>query len=130
MKALTIAKRDFKSYFSGPWFYVVACMYTIFLSFTYYAVLQNFAESTMRQMMRTQGQGGGLNLHNDVIVHHVSNVNLVLLIFVPFLTVSLFSEEYRSRSFDLLLTSPVSATDIAIGKFLAGFGAALVLVLI
>jgi ABC-2 type transport system permease protein len=126
--ALTIAKRDFKSYFSGPGFYIVAFLFTGFLSYTYTMVLQHFAQRSFQFMMQSQGRGSGLNLHTEVFVHHISNVNLVLLLFTPFLTVRLFSEEMKMRTFDLLLTSPVTATEIVIGKFLAGFGAAFSLV--
>jgi ABC-2 type transport system permease protein len=126
--ALTIGKRDFKSYFSGPTFYVVGFVFLGFLSYTYIMVLQHFARQSFQFMMQTQGRGGGLNLHTEVFVHHISNVNLILLFTAPFLTVRLFSEEKKMRSFDLLLTAPVTATEIVVGKFLAGFGVTAVLI--
>lgn len=126
----TIAWRDFRSYFSGPTFYFVASLYSAFLSYTYFMVLKHFAQRSMFMMMQSQGKMGGLNLHNEVFMSHISNVNLILLICTPFLTVRLFAEEKRARSFDLLLTSPVTSTQIVLGKFLAGLGAVGVLILI
>ncbi|MEQ1879257.1 MAG: ABC transporter permease subunit [Bdellovibrionia bacterium] len=127
---LTIAKRDFKSYFAGPGFYFVAALFLGFSSYTYSLVLQKFAHDSFQYMMQTQGKGGGLNLHTQVIVAHISNLNLFLLFTSPFLTMKLLSEEKKMRSFDLLLTSPVTSTDIIVGKFLAGFGVALSLILV
>lgn len=130
MGTFTIAKRDFKSYFSGPGFYFVAFIFLGFLSYTYSLVLQHFARQSFQFMMQTQGKGGGLNLHTEVFVHHISNVNLILLFTCPFLTMKLLSEEKKMRSFDLLLTSPVTSTEIVAGKFLAGFGVALTLIVL
>ncbi|MGE3974590.1 MAG: ABC transporter permease [Bdellovibrionales bacterium] len=131
MRAIgTIAWKDFKSYFSGSKFYFIAMLFCGFLSFGYRILLEQFAKSSVQYMMQTQGQGGGLNLHSQVIVGHISYVHLVLFFFVPFLTVRLFAEEKKMRSFDLLMTSPVTSTQIVVGKFLAGLGVALVLILI
>jgi ABC-2 type transport system permease protein len=45
---------------------------------------------------------------------------LLLLIFiVPFLTMRLFSEEFKQKTDQLLLTSPTSVFQIVMGKFLA-----------
>lgn len=128
---LTIAGKDFRGYFSGPAFYVIGGLFTTFLSFTYFMLLRNFAQRSFQMMqMQMRGMGDGMNLHNEVIVGHISNVNLVLLILIPFITVRLFAEEKKMRTLDLLLTSPVTATEIVVGKFLAAFGAVWMLILV
>ena len=50
---------------------------------------------------------------------HISTVNLILLIVVPILTVRLLAEEKKLRTFDLLQTSPITATEIVLGKYVA-----------
>lgn len=52
---------------------------------------------------------------------------IVLLLVAPFLTMRLFSEEYRSGSLKLLLSSPVSLTEIVLGKYLGIFGFLLIM---
>ncbi len=55
---------------------------------------------------------------------------LSMLVFVvPLLTMRLVAEEFRQGTDELLLTSPVSVTEIMIGKFLASLGMLLILVL-
>jgi ABC-2 type transport system permease protein len=125
---LTIAWRDFKAYFSGATFYFVTGLFSFFLGVGYYVLLRTFAERSAQY--QRQGQSSGLNLHSEVIVGHISYVHLVLFFFIPFLTVRLFAEEKRVRSFDLLMTSPVTSTQIALGKFLAGLSATLLLVMV
>ncbi len=46
-------------------------------------------------------------------------LNLVLMITVPILTMKVFSEERRTKTDQLLLTSPVKASDVVLGKYFA-----------
>jgi ABC-2 type transport system permease protein len=69
-----------------------------------------------------------MNLHYMVFVPHISYVNLIFIFAIPALTMRLVAEEKKLRTYDLLLTAPISATEIALGKFLAGFGTAMALV--
>ncbi len=126
--AMTIFAKDLKGYFTGPAFYIISFLFTGYLSYTYYVILRHFAQRSMFFMMQNHGQGEGLNLHQEVVVHHISNVNLVLLFLMPFLAVRLFTEEKKMHTMDLLLTSPVTATQIVVGKFLAAIGVAWTLV--
>lgn len=49
----------------------------------------------------------------------LSGVTVVLLLLVPILTMRSFAEEKHSKTDQLLLTSPVSVTEIVLGKFLS-----------
>jgi ABC-2 type transport system permease protein len=125
---LTITGKEFRGYFNGPTIYIVAGLFSTFLSFTFFMLLRHFSQKSTFFMMQTQGQGEGLNLHNEVMVGLISNINLILLILIPFLTVRLFAEEKKMRTFDLLLTSPITSAQIVIGKYLAGLFAVWLLI--
>lgn len=49
----------------------------------------------------------------------LSNMQLIFLFIIPILTMRLLSEEKNNKTDQLLLTSPVSVTDIVLGKFFA-----------
>lgn len=122
-----IARKDFKQVVTSPLFFFIAALCTIVWTIMYKTFLQQFAEQGMMSMM----QGGhGQSLMTTVFVQHISVVNLVLIFTLPALTMRLLSEEKKMRTYDLLLTAPVSSTDIAVGKFLAGFGIATVLLFV
>lgn len=76
------------------------------------------------------GAEAGMNIQRGVFLAHISQINLLFIFFVPAFTMRLLAEEKKTRTFDLLLTSPLSATQIVLGKFLAGFGSVFVLILI
>ena len=131
---LTIAGKDLRSLFLSPLFWVVGGLCSVVWSVLYLVRVQQFAEQSfrMQMMQQMQGQTGepGPNLHFEVFATHISLVNFILIMAVAALTMRLFAEEKKQRTFDLLLTSPVTATQIVIGKFLGGLGAAWALVLI
>lgn len=124
-----IAGREFRSLLRGPTFYMIAGVASCIWSFYYLRNLFDFAQRSMGSPF-----GGpspeGQPIHYAVFVQHISLVNLVLLFVIPALTMKMFSEEKKVRTYDLLLTAPITATDISLGKFLAGFGVAVMLVLV
>lgn len=97
MKA--IFKREFKSYFhtmAGP-VVIAAIMLFMGIYFTVYNIIQ------------------GYPYFSPVL----SSLSVVLLFVVPVLTMKSFAEERRSKTDQLLLTSPLSVTQIVLGKYFA-----------
>lgn len=94
-----IFKREFKSYFhtmTGPLFIAVLMAFTgIF--FAAYNLMQGWPYFSAA----------------------LSSVAIVLLLLVPILTMRSFAEEKRLKTDQLLLTAPVSVTEIVMGKFLS-----------
>ena len=125
---LTLAGKDLKNLLSSPLFFIISGMCTVLWSYSYMRNLIMFAEQNKMYMM--QGQDAGMNLQREVFIAHISQINLLFVFVVPALTMRLLAEEKRMRTYDLLLTSPISSVQIALGKFLAGWGAVSVLTLI
>jgi ABC-2 type transport system permease protein len=115
---LTIARKEYRGYLASPIAYVVTSLFVFLMSWMFFQILSVFAQRSIMMMM--QGGRGGMNLNEFVFAPHFGNVNVVLLIMVPALTMRLFSEEKKTRTMDLLMTSPLTATEIVAGKILAG----------
>lgn len=123
---LTIAKKDLRNLLINPLFYVIAGLCSFIWTYSYLRNFLTFAERSRVYMQ--PGMDAGMNLQGQVFLMHISYGNLLFVFLIPALTMRLLAEEKRMRTFDLLLTSPITATQIAIGKFLAGWGAAMVLI--
>lgn len=96
---LAVFKRDLKAYFTSPLGYVfIAAFLAVMNAFFYiYNVSQAYSQ-----------------------LSSVFNFMVYTLIFVtPLLTMRLFSEEFKQKTDQLLLTSPVKVRSIVFGKFLA-----------
>ena len=118
--ALVIAGKDLRNLFFSPLFWIIAAICSFVWSFTFFIAVRDFANRTLTQAAETQGQGGGLNLHIELVSTHFAWVHVFMIFAVSALTMRLFTEEKRQRTYDLLLTAPVTATDIALGKLIAG----------
>jgi len=110
-----IFKKELKSYFSSPLFYLLAFVMTLFLSARFLPSVYKFAE--MASVPDTLGNGS--NIHISVFMVHLNFVYLLMLFLTPLLTMKLFSEEKKERTLDLLLTAPLTSTQIVLGKFLS-----------
>lgn len=130
---LAIAGKDLRSIFFSPLFWVIGGLCSLVWSLLYIIRVQQFAQSSFQAQMQMAMQGqaeGGPNIHFEVFAAHISLVNFIMILAVAALTMRSFAEEKKQRTFDLLLTSPVTATQIVVGKFLGSLGAAWALVFI
>tara|TARA_B100000676_G_scaffold140609_1_gene139237 strand:- start:699 stop:1334 length:636 start_codon:yes stop_codon:yes gene_type:complete len=66
-----------------------------------------------------QQMGMALNINEMVIEPSFQNMAVVLLLIIPIVTMRSFAEEKKSKTFRLLLSSPVDLKEIIWGKFLA-----------
>jgi ABC-2 type transport system permease protein len=70
-------------------------------------------------MMQMQGAAAQLNLNDLVFRPTFYSMAIVLLLVVPILTMRVFAEERKLKTFELLMTSPVGINHIVAGKFTA-----------
>ena len=66
--------------------------------------------------------GGAMNINQQVIRYVLQNASVIILFIMPMITMRTYSEEKRSGTIELLLTSPVSDFEIILGKFFGALG--------
>lgn len=118
MRWLPVFKKEMRLYFGSPVAYVVV---TFFLLIAGWMFSQIFYFYTLSSMQATMSPGFGQNLNptESVMRPLFSNMSVVLLFFMPMLTMRLFAEEKRSGTLELLLSYPVRDGEVLLGKFLA-----------
>ena len=112
---LTIAMRDFKSYFASPKGAAIFFFFLLFMGFFFNSFISTFLELTQRAPM----QGGEAPTLETLIRAFFYNLSFIFILTIPAVTMSSFSEEKRNQTLRLLLKSPVTATQIVLGKFLS-----------
>lgn len=99
---LAIYKREFLSYFRSPLGYIFMAIFLCFSGVLFsIATLQKGTESN--------------------VSYYFTYLLLSFIIVLPLLTMKLFSEERKTKTEQLLLTSPLTLTGMVLGKFLAAF---------
>src|SRR5215510_14169566 len=114
---LAITQKELKSYFASPIAYVVIGLYALVFGYYFYAAVRFFE----RQSMQMAGLGVGapsVNINEQLIRPVFQYSMVVFLIVLPMITMRTYSEEKRSGTMELLLTSPVTDFQIIMGKFL------------
>lgn len=114
----TIAKRDIKSYFTSPKGGAILFFFLLLMG----AFFQNFVVSYVEFQQRSAQMGGQAPTLEQLLRAFFYNLNFILVLIVPAVTMASFSEEKRNASIRLLQTSPVTATEIVMGKFFATAG--------
>ncbi len=115
---LAIANKELKAYFSGPIAYIVIGLWALLYGYFFVAILSFFVRQSM-QMGQLGMQGPqAMNVNQQLIRPLLQNVLILILFLMPMVTMRSYSEEKRSGTIELLLTSPLTDFQIILGKFL------------
>jgi ABC-2 type transport system permease protein len=115
---LAIAQKELKAYFASPIAYIVIGFWALLYGYFFVAILSFFVRQSM-QMNQFGMQGPqSMNVNQQLIRPLLQNVNILVLFLMPMVTMRTYSEEKRSGTIELLLTSPVTDFQIIMGKFL------------
>lgn len=114
----TIVSKELKSYVISLNVYLVAMVFLAITDFLFYQLALRYSFIST-QLLRTPEMAPQVNLHDMVFRPVYHNMSVILIFIVPALTMRLFAEEKKSRTTELLMTSPISITELVLGKFLA-----------
>jgi ABC-2 type transport system permease protein len=115
----TIASKELRSYFASPIAWVMMGLFALIFGFFFISYLDWFVQQSMG------GQMGGMqpqNVNDRMIRPLFSNASVIILFLLPMVTMRTYSEEKRSGTIELLLTSPVTDFEIIMGKLLGTVG--------
>ena len=117
---LAIAHKEVKGYFASPIAYIVIGFSAILFGWFFINILYYFERISMQAGTGFGGAPGSVNVNEMVISPLLLNVSVILLFTLPLVTMRIYSEEKRSGTIELLLTSPLTDLQIVVGKFLGG----------
>lgn len=114
----TIAGKELRSMFTSPLAWVVLAFVQLIFSWIFLLRVDYFltAQAQLGRMPNPPG------LTEIAIVPIFGVASIVLLMSIPLLTMRLISEERRNQTMAMLMSAPISMTEIVIGKFLALIG--------
>lgn len=100
--ALTIARRELGAYFVSAIAYMVMAGFLLISGFLFSVILINTQQASLEILF--------------------NNVTVIMLFIAPLITMRLLSDEQRTGTIEVLLTSPVRDWEVVLGKFLAALG--------
>jgi ABC-2 type transport system permease protein len=129
MRWLPVFRKEMRLYFGSPVAYVVFTFFLLISGWFFSQIFLFYSDMSMRSFMQPQF-GQNLNITENVMRPLFTNMSVVLLFFIPMLTMRLFAEEKRAGTMELLLTYPVRDGEVLAGKFLAAIGLYVVLLVL
>ena len=111
---LTIARREFRSMFLSPLAWVILAVVQVILAWSFFSAVDVFF--SLQEKLTTIENSPGVT---DLIASPLFEVSsVVLLMIMPLITMRLISEDKRNKTMSLLLSAPISITEIVLGKYL------------
>ncbi len=117
---VAVAGKELRGYFASPVAWVMMGLFALIFGWFFLSYLTFFVRSSMQAAF-----GGGpqtMNVNMELIRPLLSNASVLVLFLLPMVTMRAYSEEKRSGTIELLLTSPLTDFEIITGKFLGAVG--------
>ncbi|MEE9343791.1 MAG: ABC transporter permease subunit [Gammaproteobacteria bacterium] len=108
-----IAKREFKNLFISPIAWILLSVFQIIMAYLFLSQLDQYLY-WQPQLAGLQGAPGATDI---IAAPLLQTAGFIVLWIVPAITMRTLSEEQRNGTMPLLVSSPVTGTDIILGKF-------------
>jgi ABC-2 type transport system permease protein len=120
---LAIASKELKSYFSSPVGWILLGFWSLLYGYFFVAILNFFVRQSMQMSQFGQAGPQAMNVNQQLLRPLIAqNLPILVLFLLPAVTMRTYSEERRSGTIELLLTSPLTDFQIILGKFLGAMG--------
>lgn len=126
MKIKAIALREFKNFFISPLGWIILAATQGIISFQYIARIADYIFDYQPKLAKLNNPPGVTDI---VGVYTIAHVAELFLIIIPIATMHAFSSERRNHSLTLLRSSPISVTEMVLGKYLGILAFAMLMVL-
>ena len=109
-----IAAKDLKTLFSSPLAWIILAILNLITAYLFLTQIDGFLaiQSQLTQLANPPG------ITEIIVTPLFGSTAIVLMMVIPILSMRLISEEKRHRTLTLLISAPVSMTQIILGKFL------------
>jgi ABC-2 type transport system permease protein len=114
MMIFTIAAREIRSLFLSPLAWAILAVTLFILAYLFLSQIEAYTLLQPRLAALQAAPG----VSDIVVAPLLGDAAVVLLLITPLVTMRTLSEERRSRTISLLLSAPVSMTEIILGKYL------------
>jgi ABC-2 type transport system permease protein len=112
-----LAGKELRRLFASPLAWVMLASLQVLFAFFFLLGLQAFFDTQAQMAMMQGGQTPGFTAY--VVEPPFGVARILLLMVIPLLSMRLISEERRNQTLTFLMSSPLSITQIVVGKFVA-----------
>ena len=122
---LTLAKRELRSLFLSPLAWAILAIVQFILAYLFLSQLQEFL--LIQPKLAAIDNAPGVS--ELVFAPLYGSAAFIMMLVTPLLTMRLISEERKNKSLALLISAPISMTEIVLGKYLGMLGFAAIMII-
>jgi ABC-2 type transport system permease protein len=112
----TLFKKEAQSYFSSPLAYVLIGLFSLISGIMFFNLLVTYSDGIQAI---PQNMTETISFVDEVVLRLFANINFLFLVFIPLITMRLFSEEKRQDTLEIFWLSPVRDWQVILAKGLA-----------
>lgn len=114
MMLLTLALRELRTLFLSPLAWSILAVAQLILAFIFLALVEGYIIAQPQLMLLENAPG----ITERIVAPLYGAAAWLMMMIVPLLTMRIISEERRNHSLSLLLSAPISMSEIIMGKYL------------
>ena len=118
---MAIARRELEQYFATPMGWLCLCGFVLVTGFFFALMVTEYSLQASQAAFNAY-QTEQMNVNDWLIQPFFSNMDVILLLLCPALSMRLFTEEKSQHSMELLLSSPIGSGQVVLGKYLGALG--------
>jgi ABC-2 family transporter protein len=112
-----VCRKELRSYFVSPIGYILLVTFAVIAGFFFWTIVNGVLQVTMEAQL--EGEPYPMNINEQIVRPLLLNLSVIQLLLIPLITMRLFAEEKRTGTIELLVTSPITDTEVILGKWLA-----------
>ncbi|MEN9245607.1 MAG: ABC transporter permease, partial [Thermostichales cyanobacterium SRBZ-1_bins_19] len=113
-----IFRKELRTYFVSPIAYVVAMIFWMLSGFFFVRILASVVDYSLRLDASPFGGSQPFDAATILLQQFLNLMGTLFLFISPILTMSLYAEERKRGTMELLATSPIANVTVALGKWL------------
>ncbi|MFA5479672.1 MAG: ABC transporter permease subunit [Candidatus Muiribacteriota bacterium] len=114
---MVILKKELKHYFYSPMAYIIMAVFLFISGYFFLSGLDRYVQVSMQA---ASPYAGDFELTAAMVIGgFLGNICIVLMFIIPLLCMRAVSEERKSGTFELLMTSPLKNWELIGGKYLS-----------
>ncbi|PYU25045.1 MAG: ABC transporter permease [Acidobacteria bacterium] len=116
-----VYRKEMGHYFVSPVAYIIVAVFLILTAYFFNRLMVLIIQESFQASIEEAQFGGGqaFDVPSLVMRNFFGVLSTLLLFLTPMLTMSVYAEERRRGTMELLMTSPVTDLEIVLGKFFA-----------
>ena len=118
VRMINIAKKEFLEAISTPLLFLAATFFIFLTSYFFYAAVNYYSQISSEWLIHPAMQKEFLEPSSVLLPPLFANYSMLLLFFIPLLTMSSIANERRNGTLELLYTFPIRDNEIILGKWI------------